>query len=101
MAATGQECYEERYSKIAKPLALKGISTIIPCQPLYGKRRISQKRAGHIMPTFNHLMMMGTFAISEAEAISNLILEKNAKVCLSGVSMGALLSTLVSGMVRS
>ena len=94
MSAQGMENFGLRAKKVGKPLAKKGIITIIHCSPFYGLRKSGKNKHGHVLDSLGEFMALGGMSVTEIQAIAYYLHELiEPKLCISGMSMGGMLSS--------
>eukprot|EP00742_Colponemidia_sp_Colp-10_P004922 GILJ01005256.1.p1 GENE.GILJ01005256.1~~GILJ01005256.1.p1 ORF type:complete len:442 (+),score=52.36 GILJ01005256.1:229-1554(+) len=98
LSATGQEGYQWRTDNVAVPLARESqVGTVILENPFYGKRRATYAESSGRIYSVSDLLAMGLTGIQEAKALLTWLHETGFKhLCVSGMSMGAILSLLTA-----
>ena len=114
LAASGEEGYTSRRSKLALPLACEhGVGSVILENAMYGRRAprgpngapahsLPGRASGAAtMPTVAELLSMGLCTVAEALALLSWLRGRgHARLCVSGISMGGEMATLVAACAQ-
>jgi dienelactone hydrolase len=99
LAATGDEGFDRRRRLFARPLARRGIASLILENPFYGSRRVTG-RGGRAPGTVADLALMARATVEEAVAILSWLRRSGHRVVgVSGVSMGGQMAALAAASV--
>ena len=99
LAATGDEGFERRWRLFARPLAARGIGSLILENPFYGSRR-APSCAGKASPTVTAMAIMARATVEEAvAALAWLRRGGHRSLGVSGVSMGGQMAALAAAKV--
>lgn len=99
MPGSGEEGYARRIKTLAKPLAKKGVASIILENPLYGSRK-RQGQSQHYSESVSDFLLMFYSAIEECKSlIHHWTSNGQDKIAITGFSMGGQAVALASTQV--